>query len=70
MANYYCEYCGHRFADVRQLVSATCSRHPDGSNRAATNSTKVQGNPNTLANTAVTPSHLSCIKNYNRVHSV
>ena len=37
---------------------------------AATNSTKVQGNPNTLANTAVTPSHLSCKKNYNRVHSV
>ena len=27
---------------------------------AATNSTKVQGNPNTPANTAVTPSHLSC----------
>lgn len=33
MANYYCEYCGHRFVDVRQLVSATCSRHPDGPNR-------------------------------------
>ena len=33
MADYYCEYCGHRFVDARQLVSATCSRHPDGSNR-------------------------------------
>ena len=33
MANYYCEYCGHRFVDARQLVSATCPRHPDGSNR-------------------------------------
>lgn len=33
MANYYCEYCGHRFPDVRQLVSGTCSRHPDGSNK-------------------------------------
>ena len=33
MENYYCEYCGHRFVDARQLVSATCPRHPDGSNR-------------------------------------
>lgn len=33
MPNYYCEYCGHRFSDVRQLVSSTCSRHPDGPNR-------------------------------------
>lgn len=33
MANYYCEYCGHRFVDARQLVSATCPRHPDGNNR-------------------------------------
>lgn len=33
MQNYYCEYCGHRFPNVRLLVSATCSRHPDGSNR-------------------------------------
>lgn len=31
--NYYCEYCGHKFSDVRQLVSGTCSRHPDGSNK-------------------------------------
>lgn len=31
--NYYCEYCGHKFHDVRQLTSATCSRHPDGSHR-------------------------------------
>lgn len=30
---YYCEYCGHRFSSVRQLTSATCSRHPDGSNK-------------------------------------
>lgn len=33
MANYYCEYCGHKFSDVRQLTSGTCSKHPDGSNR-------------------------------------
>ena len=31
--NYYCEYCGHKFPTVRMLVSATCSRHPDGSNK-------------------------------------
>lgn len=31
--NYYCEYCGHKFPDVRQLTSATCPRHPAGSNK-------------------------------------
>lgn len=31
--NYYCEYCGHKFPDVRQLTSASCSRHPDGANK-------------------------------------
>lgn len=30
---YYCEYCGKKFPDVRQLTSATCPRHPDGSNK-------------------------------------
>lgn len=25
MPNYYCENCGHRFADVRQILTATCS---------------------------------------------
>ena len=33
MANYYCEYCGHKFPDVRLLVSATCVKHPDGSHK-------------------------------------
>lgn len=31
--NFYCEYCGHKFPDVRQLVTASCSRHPLGSNK-------------------------------------
>jgi DNA-directed RNA polymerase subunit RPC12/RpoP len=31
--NYYCEYCGHKFPDVRTLTSGTCPKHPDGSNR-------------------------------------
>ena len=31
--HYYCEYCGKKFPDVRQLTSATCPRHPDGSNK-------------------------------------
>ena len=30
---YYCEYCGKKFPDVRQLTSAPCPRHPDGSNK-------------------------------------
>ena len=30
---YYCEYCGKKFPDVRTLTSATCPRHPDGSNK-------------------------------------
>lgn len=30
---YYCEYCGHKFPDVRSLVTATCPRHPDGSGK-------------------------------------
>ena len=33
MATFYCEYCGHKFADVRQLVNSTCSNHPEGPNR-------------------------------------
>ena len=31
--NYYCEYCGKKFPDVRTLTSATCTYHPDGSNK-------------------------------------
>lgn len=31
--NIYCEYCGHKFPDVRQLVAAPCGRHPDGANK-------------------------------------
>lgn len=30
---YYCEYCGHKFPDVRQLVAAPCARHPEGVNK-------------------------------------
>lgn len=30
---YYCEYCGHKFYDLRSLVTASCPRHPDGSNK-------------------------------------
>lgn len=30
---YYCEYCGHKFYDLRQLTGSTCSRHPNGSNK-------------------------------------
>jgi len=30
---YYCEYCGHKFPDVRSLVVGTCVRHPDGANK-------------------------------------
>ncbi|WP_217451034.1 hypothetical protein [Bacteroides sp. Marseille-P8574] len=30
---FYCEYCGHKFPNVRLLVSGSCPRHPDGSNK-------------------------------------
>lgn len=30
---YYCEYCGHKFPNVRLLTADTCPRHPDGSNK-------------------------------------
>ena len=33
MPKYYCEYCGRSFPDVRQLASAPCAYHPDGTNR-------------------------------------
>lgn len=31
--HYYCEYCGHKFPNVRLLTSGSCPRHPDGSNK-------------------------------------
>lgn len=30
MANYYCEYCGHKASSVSSLTSGNCSRHPSG----------------------------------------
>ena len=33
MANYYCEYCGQKFANVASLTSANCIRHPNGPNK-------------------------------------
>lgn len=30
---FYCEYCGHKFPNVRLLTSGSCPRHPDGSNK-------------------------------------
>lgn len=30
MANYYCEYCGSKFNNVRTLTAQSCIRHPDG----------------------------------------
>lgn len=34
MANeFYCEYCGQKFFNVRQLTTTPCSRHPNGSNK-------------------------------------
>lgn len=31
--NFYCEYCDHKFPNVRLLATATCPRYPDGSNK-------------------------------------
>ena len=33
MANYYCEYCGHKFPTARMLAMVSCLRHPNGSHR-------------------------------------
>ena len=33
MPNFYCEYCGTRYDNVRTLTSNRCTRHPDGSNK-------------------------------------
>ena len=33
MANYYCEYCGHKASSIQSLTSAACPRHPLGSNK-------------------------------------
>ncbi len=30
---YYCEYCGQKFTDVRQLTAISCARHPNGANK-------------------------------------
>lgn len=33
MANYYCRFCGSRFANVSSLTSSTCPRHPLGGHK-------------------------------------
>lgn len=30
MANYYCEYCGHKSSSVNSLTGCLCPRHPNG----------------------------------------
>lgn len=31
--NFYCEYCVHKFPNVRLFATGTCLRHHDGSNK-------------------------------------
>ena len=31
--NYYCEYCGQKFASVNALTAAVCPRHPNGAGK-------------------------------------
>ena len=31
--NYYCEYCGQKYSDVRSLTASSCPRHPDGAGK-------------------------------------
>ena len=33
MANYYCEYCGHKFNSIMLMTSATCAYHPKSSHK-------------------------------------
>lgn len=30
MPNFYCEYCGEKFSDPRNLTIQNCMRHPNG----------------------------------------
>lgn len=30
MANFYCEYCGHKANSIANLTNNNCQRHPDG----------------------------------------
>lgn len=50
--NFYCEYCGHKFPNVRLLATATCPRHPDGSNKGYHKLYEGSEKENTLANIA------------------
>lgn len=33
MPNFYCEYCGSKFSDVRQLTVGNCIKHPSGAHK-------------------------------------
>ena len=33
MANFYCEYCGQKYSDVRTLTANSCPRHPLGAGK-------------------------------------
>ncbi len=33
MANFYCEYCGTKYTDVRVLTAGACPRHPNGAGK-------------------------------------
>ncbi|MDF9830601.1 putative nucleic acid-binding Zn ribbon protein [Parabacteroides sp. PF5-6] len=33
MANFYCEYCGKKYSNVKSLTGAPCYRHPNGANK-------------------------------------
>ena len=33
MANYYCEYCGHKSSSVSSLTGMSCPRHPNGNGK-------------------------------------
>jgi len=33
MANFYCEYCGHKQGSVNTLTAMLCLRHPAGANK-------------------------------------
>lgn len=33
MANYYCEYCGRKFAAISDMTWLSCNRHPNGTNK-------------------------------------
>ena len=55
MSDYYCEYCGRRYSNVRELTGNKCPRHPEGTNKGFHSLYEGSENPAMPASTAAEP---------------